>query len=482
MRLNEEKDKSVEEEELDTPQSGLASHRSSDDTKGEGKESEPTVKEDHRTLNHQVNQYLHNIQQYTAEDVGGAPEYGVIDLSTLNGEFQIDPSLTESELVTNGGRNGDNLSMAEAAVTVYQRQKQDKAKKGEISPKQSQSVNRKKLKAKNETHNNSSKIFQESASDSYQNRELQSHGDSELTAEEKATLLSVPPGVDPKKMCRFCGRTFAHPGSLGRHLDLHKGAPMHPSSIIGKIRSNVARRGNPEAVKARRKLRARAYNRREYVMAKNRQRRKVTSKIYRVRENTQMKFYKSLNTPSLGDSASFPRIIFFFLPPSFWPHYPPTSESYQMIMSWIEKSQNIKEKVRLLDSSRTTIDSYIGLLERAYNLWQMMPDDAKLSLWYQELAQCAQDALGSQTLFDFATREAYATMLSDEKKAELLAEKTHANDTNLYPSSSEYDNESDRADEENRAKSLTQLEEEELAAVAAAAEAAVKRRYEDNHM
>ncbi|VEU19730.1 DEKNAAC100508 [Brettanomyces naardenensis] len=426
----------------------------------DGHDSIEGIKEDHRALN----QYFHSIQQYTAEVDGTPSEFSVLDLSGLNGEFQIDPSLAENQ---NNREHNENISAAAAAVAAYQQQRQDNAKKvaeTEQPGKRSSGDSRRE-------HELPDKSFPESQEPKM------------LTPEEAAKLLPVPAGVDPKKMCRFCGRTFAYPGSLGRHLDLRKGAPKHPASIIEKLRAHVARRGNEVEVKTRRKLRAKEYNRREYVRAKNRERRRLTNKVYRARDIAQMKFYRSIGTPVLDEDASFPRIVLFFLPASLWPEEPPTEETLRLVISWMDQSESVRSKCDLLVKG-LTLDSYSEILKRAYDSWTTESEVKRQSIWVRELRQCAQDALGSLTLFDFATREAYAMRLSEQKRIEMLQEgkrqelkgpnsnkRDAANQGDLISSGD--NNDSDTG------KDVTTLQEDELVAVAAAAEAAVKRGYDN---
>ncbi|GMF59718.1 unnamed protein product [[Candida] boidinii] len=88
--------------------------------------------------------------------------------------------------------------------------------------------------------------------------------DTELACDNTCHLFSVPEGLDPKKWCQFCGKSFKFPGSLGRHLDLRKGSYQHPQEEIEKLRANVARRGDAEVVKERRAKRAREERFRKY--------------------------------------------------------------------------------------------------------------------------------------------------------------------------------------------------------------------------
>ncbi|KAH3664151.1 hypothetical protein OGAPHI_004865 [Ogataea philodendri] len=379
-------------------------------------------KNDHQALDTQVNEYLHDMN-YVDDVQNEVRLHGFgVDLTSLNNDdFQIDPSITNQETKQNAQ---ENMNTAAAAMAAYQNrqnnQQSQNAKSGEI---------------------------------------------------KSLRLMEVPDNVDPKKMCRFCGKTFAHPGSLGRHLDNRKGSPMHPADQIEKIRSNVARRGNPEEVKARRAERARIYNRREYVKLRNRERRRTQSKIYRVKENTQLQFYKGLSTPTLAPHPSFPRMVLFFLPPSEWPHDPPTIQTYETLSAKLETNIDLGSKLVILTPG-LGIGSYKEKLKTAYDNWMTLSNEAKKKMWVREQRLCAQDTLGKLTLFDFAVREKWAQKLTNDKKLEIMqSTKSESMDSQNYDDSSDSDSSQD-------VKNV--LGEEEFAAVAAAAAAVVNRQDVDN--
>jgi len=245
-----------------------------------------------------------------------------------------------------------------------------------------------------------------------------------LGQDEEAVLMRIPESVENKKMCRFCGKTFAHSGSLGRHLDLFKGKKDHPFSLIAKIRANVARRGNLEIVKARRREKAKIYNRRDYVKAKNRARRRIMSKVYRIKESTEMQFYKSVNSPELGKSPSFPRLFLFFIPSSLWPDGLPEEDQLKLLNEWLQRETFNSSRLDILVPHISVGELQIKA-KKAFNEWMHYDQISKQCLWNKELKRAACDAIGRLSLFDFATREAYACLLADRKKQEIVCENGH---------------------------------------------------------
>ncbi|OWB70834.1 hypothetical protein B5S31_g515 [[Candida] boidinii] len=283
-----------------------------------------------------------------------------------------------------------------------------------------------------------------------------------LAADNTHHLYPVPEGLDSKKWCQFCGKSFKFPGSLGRHLDLRKGSYQHPQEEIEKLRANVARRGDAEVVKERRAKRAREYNRRDYVKEKNRQRRKLQSKAYREKENSLLNFLKNLSTPVLPSHPSFPRMVLFFLPPSQWPHDPPTYQTLQNLVDFFTENEKLEKgleniqikkdkrghirkvivktetnnfenhsnlnnnvnlpqstKLMLLSDCSIKANYYKEKLKIAYENWQTFTTTMKKEMWVREQRLCAQEALGKMTLFDFATRDKIASEISRLKLREL---------------------------------------------------------------
>lgn len=349
--------------------------------------SDTLMKEDHRSLNHKVSQYIHNIQQYAPE------EYSALDLASLNGEFPIDPTLDAS-------------------------------------------------------------TEERSLEDRYQKKGIDTIN-SLITPEEEQTLLPVPPGIDPKSMCRFCGKTFAHPGSLGRHLDDRKGIPPHTASIISKIRAKVSRRGNNAAIRARRKQKAHEYNQRDYVKAKNRKRRRVTGKVSRVKEASQLKFYRALNTPKLDEDETFPGLVLFFLPTALWPVDLPNSDTLNSLLLYANKSSFYPRNLEWIEP-RMKQSTFQNKCKEAYQEWCKFDTNKQYRIWYMNLRKCAERSLGSLTLYDLAVREKFCEDLAHKKKQQLIEE----------------------ANEETDKNNTQSLNPDELAAVAvAAAEAAVKRGF-----
>ncbi|GMF04347.1 unnamed protein product [[Candida] boidinii] len=296
----------------------------------------------------------------------------------------------------------------------------------------------------------------------FENQDSKKSTDTELAGDNTCHLFSVPEGLDPKKWCQFCGKSFKFPGSLGRHLDLRKGSYQHPQGEIEKLRANVARRGDAEVVKERRAKRAREYNRRDYVKEKNRQRRKLQSRAYREKEKSLLNFLKNLSTPVLPSHPSFPRMVLFFLPPSKWPHDPPTYQTLQNLVDFFSESEKLEKgleniqvkkdkrghirkaivksetdnlqkysnlidnvnfpqssKLLLLSDCSIKTNYYKEKLKIAYENWQTFTTTMKKEMWAREQRLCAQEALGKMTLFDFAIRDKIASEISRIKLREL---------------------------------------------------------------
>ncbi|ODV94792.1 hypothetical protein PACTADRAFT_50651 [Pachysolen tannophilus NRRL Y-2460] len=237
--------------------------------------------------------------------------------------------------------------------------------------------------------------------------------------------------LDLKKVCPFCGKYFSHPGSLGRHLDLKKGTDLHPIAEIMKIRSDVQRRSgvdNPRARK-RRNERARIYNQNENVKIKNRKRRKLQDRKLKAEKLAMVNFLSKLGKPSLQQHPSFPRMVLYFLPPSKWPHDPPTLETFRTLKEYLnnqqlldtntqyaiqssaEHSNDVELRLANLQNEISSkklkkFQDYQEKLSTAFENWLSLSNDAKLDIWIREQRQCAQDALGISglSLYNLANR------------------------------------------------------------------------------
>lgn len=348
---------------------------------------------DHTELNTQVSQYFQTIKQYT-NDSGFDDGTGVeLDLSGLDNANDVE----------------EDTSDYSQLVNVELRPKET-IRKRVVKQQQSQQNTPSNLVMKMETRNSSARI------------------------------------------CPFCSKTFQHSGSLGRHLDHQKGNELHPIEEIEKIRANVARRGNPDEVKARRVMRSREYNRRDYVKEKNRLRRQLQSKFQKAKDNELMRFYRRINVPIVPRVPTFPFLVLMFLPSRMWPHDPPTAETYRMLRSFIQENGDISDKIRFLggeDNNTQDVDKWLEKIEISFENWQGRTQVSKNEIWQREQRTVFQEVLGGLTYFDYAVRDNYAKHLMNVKKQEMIK---------MESEKSEYD----------------KLDDEELAAVAAAAAAAVK--------
>lgn len=242
-----------------------------------------------------------------------------------------------------------------------------------------------------------------------------------------------------KRTCQFCGKTFQHAGSLGRHLDTQKGKAQHPADDVERIRSGVARRGDPEAIRIRKQERAREYNRREYVKEKNRQRRKFTSRISRVRESYQLRFCRKLGNPLLTENPTFADSIVFFLPPFLWPDDEiPDETTQQVAYNWIFAIDNdLQTTAENVDKSSKTNEQMREKLKLLNNIeseafqklqsgqllaeWLNLNVDVRADLWKKAQRRALCSVLGEHTVFDFAARDRWIKHLMEVKKAEVAA-------------------------------------------------------------
>lgn len=269
-------------------------------------------------------------------------------------------------------------------------------------------------------------------------------------------VLKVPQGNQPVKMCPFCSKTFQHSGSLGRHLDHQKGNNLHPAEAVDKIRSNVARRGNPAVVNARRMKYRKEYNNRDYVREKNKLRARMTSKAATAANNELLKFYRKIPVPNIPHLASFPLLVLSFLPHALWPQDPPTAETHRTLTRYLTTDLAIKEKLKYLVPGEG-IDNLLEKVELAFDNWQGMSQDYKREIWHREQRQIAQQLLGNLTYFDFAVRKNYAKHIAEVKKLEDPKQEVETeSETNV------------------KSETYDKLDDAELAAVAAAAAAAVE--------
>lgn len=296
----------------------------------------------------------------------------------------------------------------------------------------------------------------------------------------------------PTRICPFCSKTFQHQGSLGRHLDHQKGNELHPASEVAKLRGKVARRGNPDEVRARRVERSREYNRRDYVKEKNRVRRQLQARFQKARDAELRRFYRRIALPSVPAVPTFPFMVLMFLPCALWPQDPPTAETYRMLREYLEEKEGVRERVAFLGSSgankaqdettpvgqtseresdndflnlstletqaaqdtqnaanRDALAQWLERLKVAFESWQGRSAEARTEIWQREQRAITRQLLGDLTYFDYAVRENYARHLMVRKREE---------EGESGGGKGEYD----------------KLDEADLAAVAAAAAAAVK--------
>ncbi|KAK9478986.1 hypothetical protein V1514DRAFT_329602 [Lipomyces japonicus] len=210
--------------------------------------------------------------------------------------------------------------------------------------------------------------------------------------------------IDPKKTCIFCHKTFSHPGSLGRHLDLKRGTRLHPAEQVDQLRGDVKRRGDIIEIKARRAKRAKEYNARDDVKDRAKSRRKEKERSGRARDEAKINFLNRLGLPALPPHPSFPYMVLYFLPPSQWPHDPPTQETYNQLTLILDSNMHMDDD-RFADWSTKA--------KVAYENWSQHPRNKKIEVWNREQRSVAEAALGTLTLYDLGRREEW---LNDEER------------------------------------------------------------------
>ncbi|KAK9470357.1 uncharacterized protein V1510DRAFT_423385 [Dipodascopsis tothii] len=210
--------------------------------------------------------------------------------------------------------------------------------------------------------------------------------------------------IDPKKTCVFCHKTFSHPGSLGRHLDLKRGTRLHPADEVDQLRGDVKRRGDVVEIKARRARRAKEYNARDDVKERAKLRRKEKERSMRSREEAKVNFLNRLGMPALHPHPSFPYMVLYFLPPSQWPHDPPTQETYNQLTMILDPSMHLEDERYMDWSSKAKV---------AFENWSVLNKGKRAEVWNREQRSAAEAALGTLTLFDLGCREEW---LNNEEK------------------------------------------------------------------
>ncbi|KAA8916733.1 hypothetical protein TRICI_001129 [Trichomonascus ciferrii] len=258
--------------------------------------------------------------------------------------------------------------------------------------------------------------------------------------------------IDPKRTCPFCGRTFSHPGSLGRHLDLKRGTRLHPANKVDQIRGDVKRRGDIVEIKARRSKRAKIYNSRPDVKDRARARRKHKERSDKARGIAKSRFIDRLGVPQLPPHPSFAFMVLYFLPPSQWPHDPPTRQTY--------------------DQLQTTLDSLPHELrskaEVAFEQWSVMNMQTKMDIWAREQRRAAEAAIGSITLYDLGARESWLAMEESRIVSEMVANE-------------DQNHQEEEDDSSSKHHESTSPHDPEVDAVAAAVAAATNQQPHHNH-
>jgi len=172
----------------------------------------------------------------------------------------------------------------------------------------------------------------------------------------------------------------------------------------------VKRRGDIIEIKARRARRAKEYNARDEVKERAKLRRKEKERTGRAREEAKINFLNRLGLPALPPHPSFPYMVLYFLPPSQWPHDPPTQETYNQLTLMLDPALHMDDE-RFIDwSSKAKV---------AYENWSVLSKNKRVEVWNREQRTAAEAALGTLTLYDLGRREEW---LNDEEKRITLLE------------------------------------------------------------
>lgn len=293
---------------------------------------------------------------------------------------------------------------------------------------------------------------------------------------ESLQQLSSTKETRCREICQFCGHVFSHPGSLGRHLDLKRGTRLHPSDQIDLIRKNVKRRGDVVEVKARRAKRARVYNSREDVRERSRLRRRQKEREEKARIKANEAFIESIGKPTLPPHPSFAYLVLFFLPPTQWPHDPPTSQTLGLLKRTLEGFFSQAEEGETLDISEpqpeprddsqlnisnNLFEEYTNKVNVAFEQWRLMNKASKMTIWAREQRRIAEAALGSLSLYDLGTRDKWIDkekrrLILDEEKKEKLKD-----DENKIKNEKDYDSDNSRSTIMNDNSQVQSLETSE---------------------
>ncbi|ODQ77389.1 hypothetical protein BABINDRAFT_163635 [Babjeviella inositovora NRRL Y-12698] len=234
----------------------------------------------------------------------------------------------------------------------------------------------------------------------------------------------LPPGVDPKKMCPFCGRTFSHPGSLGRHMDLKKGTRLHPADEIERLRGNVKRRGDKVEIQNRRRLRTKEYNSRQDVRERNRVRRRLKDRSNRARNISQKIFLNRLGNPTFSINPTFARFVVYFLPPSQWPPELPNLDTFKHLTNLLSPTGHgsaATAKTATGSNNNDLLTEYFHKLNYAYESWSALAHAEQQTTWTKEIRASMEDTLGGLSLFDLASRDIWIEEESKRQETLLYA-------------------------------------------------------------
>lgn len=224
-----------------------------------------------------------------------------------------------------------------------------------------------------------------------------------------------------RKSCQFCGKSFSHRGSLGRHLDLKRGTRLHPAAEIDIIRADVKRRGDQVEIKSRRAKRARLYNSREDVKIRARNRRKSKELSDRAHSLARENFIKRIGLPSLPPHPSFAYVVLYFLPPDQWPHDPPTTQTYTHL-------ETALQPLRIIDIKM--FNDYVNKVNVAFEQWSVMNKQSRMEIWAREQRRVAEAALGRLSLYDLGSREIWLKVEAERITNELRLQAKEEGDAN----------------------------------------------------
>lgn len=193
----------------------------------------------------------------------------------------------------------------------------------------------------------------------------------------------------PAFECRFCRKVFASKSTYGRHLDLKRADALHPAPEVDAIRGAVVRRGENRQLdetrlaqlKKGRQRASRAYNAKEDVRERNKQRRKQRDTRISASVRANEWFLTKLSGGEIGGCKTFTQMVAVHLPPTEWPE------------------EGVPGETQLQKLLATQLGENPDQVFAAWNKWKSADGD-KLAIWQQDSRNAAIGALKGTSVFE----------------------------------------------------------------------------------